>query len=99
VRSLYIDPTAFDGWAGRWRQRLADERGAATRMRASNPAFIPRNHRVEAVIRAAVEPEDFAPFEEMLEVVTRPYDEQPAKKDFAAPPAEHERVLQTFCGT
>ena len=35
-------------------------------MRAVNPAFIPRNHRIEAVIEAAVEREDFAPFEELL---------------------------------
>jgi serine/tyrosine/threonine adenylyltransferase len=99
VRSLFIDPTAFDAWAVRWRDRLAGETGAAERMRAASPAFIPRNHRVEAVIRAAVEGEDFAPFEEMLEVVTRPYKEQPGKERFAEPPEEHERVLQTFCGT
>jgi serine/tyrosine/threonine adenylyltransferase len=99
VRSLFIDPTAFDAWAVRWRQRLTLESGAVARMRAANPAFIPRNHRVEAVILAAAEADDFAPFEELLEVVTRPYDAQPAKAHYAEPPAEHERVLQTFCGT
>jgi serine/tyrosine/threonine adenylyltransferase len=99
VRARFIDPTAFDAWAVRWRQRLAGEDGAATRMRAASPAFIPRNHRVEAVIRAAVEADDFGPFEELLEVVTHPFDEQPAMAHYAEPPAEHERVLQTFCGT
>jgi serine/tyrosine/threonine adenylyltransferase len=99
VRSLFIDPTAFDAWAVRWRERLGGEADSVARMRAVNPAFIPRNHRVEAVIRAAIEEDDFAPFEELLEVVTRPYEEQPGKERFAQPPAEHERVLQTFCGT
>ena len=55
VSAQFTDPAAFDEWAARWRQRLADEpQSAAERqaaMRAVNPAFIPRNHRVEAVIR------------------------------------------------
>ena len=40
-------------------------------MRAVNPAFIPRNHRVEAVIEAAVSRDDFAPFEELLTVLVQ----------------------------
>jgi uncharacterized protein YdiU (UPF0061 family) len=57
IRSLFDDPAAFDGWAAKWRQRLAQEGGTAAErraaMRAVNPAFIPRNHRVEAAIAAA----------------------------------------------
>jgi uncharacterized protein YdiU (UPF0061 family) len=103
VRKLFTDPVAFDAWAQRWRQRLAAEPqdGAARRsaMRSVNPAFIPRNHRVEAVIRAAVDRDDFAPFEELLTVLSKPYDDQPAFAHYAGPPAPTERVLQTFCGT
>jgi serine/tyrosine/threonine adenylyltransferase len=103
VRQLFADPTAYDEWAGRWRHRTDDEpqdrtiRRAA--MRAVNPAFIPRNHRVEAVIEAAVNREDFAPFEELLKVLSKPYEDQPAFSDYAEPPQPHQRVLQTFCGT
>ena len=68
-------------------------------MRAVNPAFIPRNHRVEAVIEAAVEQDDFAPFEELLTVLSKPYEDQPAFAHYADPPEAHERVHQTFCGT
>jgi uncharacterized protein YdiU (UPF0061 family) len=103
VRALFADPAAFDAWAARWRCRLAQEpTDAATRrsaMLAVNPAFIPRNHRVEAVIRAAVEDDDFAPFHELVAVLSQPYDDQPAFAQYADPPAAHERVLQTFCGT
>ena len=59
LRSLFNDEQGFGPWAERWRSRLmqepntADERRAG--MRAVNPAFIPRNHRIEAVIEAAVE--------------------------------------------
>jgi uncharacterized protein YdiU (UPF0061 family) len=103
VRQLFADPGAFDEWAARWRQRTSEEpqdqaaRRAA--MLAVNPAFIPRNHRVEAVIEAAVTRDDFAPFEELLTVLSKPYDDQPAFAEYAEPPQPHQRVLQTFCGT
>ena len=77
VRQLFADPAAYDEWAVRWRQRISDEpQTAAERaaaMRSVNPAFIPRNHRVEAVIEAAVNRDDFAPFEELLTVLSKPY--------------------------
>ena len=61
--------------------------------------YIPRNHRVEAVLAAATEQEDFGPFAEMLQVLSRPYEEQPGRESYLAPPLPSERVLQTFCGT
>lgn len=102
VRSLFIDPTVFDAWARRWRDRLAEEpappAGRAAAMRRVNPAFIPRNHLVEAAL-AAAEAGDFGRFERLLAVVTRPFEDQPDAADLARPPEEHERVTQTFCGT
>jgi uncharacterized protein YdiU (UPF0061 family) len=68
-------------------------------MRAVNPAFIPRNHRVEHVIEAAEQHNDFGPFEELLTVLSRPFEDQPAFAHYAEPPEPHERVHQTFCGT
>jgi len=103
VRRLFVDPSGYDAWAARWRQRLEREpTDAATRrgaMLAVNPAYIPRNHRVEAVIRAAVDHDDFAPLDELVTVLSRPFDAQPAFARYADPPAAHERVLRTFCGT
>jgi uncharacterized protein YdiU (UPF0061 family) len=103
VGRLFANPSAYQCWAARWRQRLAEEPqdGAARRaaMRAVNPAFIPRNHRVEQVIEAAVQHNDFGPFEELLTVLARPYDDQPTLGHYAEPPEPHERVHQTFCGT
>jgi uncharacterized protein YdiU (UPF0061 family) len=107
VRQLFADTAAYDEWAAHWRQRLGgepedsmqDSRARRTAMRAVNPAFIPRNHRVEAVIEAAVNRDDFVPFEELLTVLSKPYEDQPAFSAYAEPPEPHERVLQTFCGT
>ena len=98
----FADPLAYETWALRWRARLALEpEDRATRqaaMRAVNPAFIPRNHRIQAVIDAAVA-DDFAPFEELLTVLATPFADQPGFAPYADPPQPHERVLQTFCGT
>ena len=103
VRALFRDPSAYDAWAGQWRQRLAEEpvsaQERAAAMRAVNPAFIPRNHLVEAVIRAAIERQDFQAFEKLLDAGSRPYEDRPGMEQYATPARPEECVLQTFCGT
>jgi len=103
LRSLFSDEQGLGGWVERWRSRImrepddADDRRA--RMRAINPAFIPRNHRIEAMIEAAVEREDFTPFEELLLVLTKPFENQACFVRYMDPPQDNERVCETFCGT
>ena len=103
VASLFDDPGAFHEWAERWRARLAAEgstpEARAEAMRRANPAFIPRNHRIEEAIAAATDPGDFAPFETLVRVLARPFDDQPDAAHLADPPQPEERVQQTFCGT
>jgi uncharacterized protein YdiU (UPF0061 family) len=103
VNSLFDDPAAFDDWAVRWRDRLATEERSSTErqseMRATNPAFIPRNHRIEEVIQAAVEDGDLAPFRQLIAVLASPYEEQPDRERYAAPPRPDQVVHETFCGT
>ncbi|HYO96791.1 MAG TPA: YdiU family protein [Polyangiaceae bacterium] len=102
VAALFQDPAAFTSWAESWRQRLhADDtspQARASAMRRANPAFIPRNHRIEQAIVAGVAG-DFAPFEALVQVLARPYDEQPEFAHLAEPPLPDERVRATFCGT
>jgi serine/tyrosine/threonine adenylyltransferase len=103
VASLFGEPDAFHGWAALWRKRLAEEATSpeerAAAMRRANPAFIPRNHRVEQAIASAVEHDDFAPFERLVDVLAKPFDDQPEHAELANPPAAAERVQATFCGT
>jgi uncharacterized protein YdiU (UPF0061 family) len=103
VSSLFEDSAAFDEWAVRWRHRLASEGRSSEEcrrdMRSVNPAFIPRNHRVEEVIRAAVDEGDLEPFEQLTAVLVSPYDDQPGQERYAAPPRTDQIVHQTFCGT
>ena len=97
------DPAWLIDWMKGWRQRLAHESQApaerALTMRLANPAVIPRNHRVEAMISAAVQRRDFAPFEEFARVLARPFEDPAGFSEYASPPREEERVLQTVCGT
>jgi serine/tyrosine/threonine adenylyltransferase len=99
VRALFKDAAAYDAWAVRWRVRLAGEAAPAATMRANNPAFIPRNHLVQAALAAAVGQADFAPFEQLLDVLSRPYHDDPTLARYSLPARDEERVLQTFCGT
>jgi len=100
--ALFDDPASVDEWAAKWRARLVGEtRGDAERqaaMRATNPAYIPRNHRVEQAITAALEG-DLAPFDRLVDVLARPFDDQPHNAAYQAPPRPEEVVHETFCGT
>jgi uncharacterized protein YdiU (UPF0061 family) len=103
LRKLFVNGQDYDTWALRWRALLAMEArlpvARAAAMRLVNPAYIPRNHRIEQVIAAAVEQEDFSPFEDLLSALSQPYEDRAALERYAAAPLPNERVLQTFCGT
>ena len=100
IRSLFADPSAYNLWSGHWRARLAREAVApaerAQAMRRANPAFIPRNHRVEEALSAAAEDGDYAPFETVLKIVSRPFEDQPEFAAFAEPAPEGRERYQTF---
>jgi uncharacterized protein YdiU (UPF0061 family) len=68
-------------------------------MRAVNPVIIPRNHQVEAVIKAAVSTGDVAPFHLLVDALANPYDDRPGIDDLKQPPKPEEIVHATFCGT
>jgi uncharacterized protein YdiU (UPF0061 family) len=98
ARDQFADPAVFDAWAEKWRARIESEPDPVAVMRRANPAFIPRNHRVEQMIEAAVNG-DYAPFDRLNTVLARPFEDQPDHADLARPPAAGEAVAATFCGT
>ncbi len=103
ARALFSDPEAFDHWARQWRDRLRQEDSIdatrQARMQAVNPVYIPRNHRIEAAIRAAEDRGDFSVFHELHAVLQKPWQRQPGKDAYMSPPDPDEVVRQTFCGT
>ncbi|HXI58026.1 MAG TPA: YdiU family protein [Polyangia bacterium] len=103
ILPMFDNPDAFLTWAETWRRRLDTKavtpEARASAMRRTNPAFIPRNHRVEEAIEAAVRRDDFGPFQVLADVLTRPFDDQPELAHLADPPGADQRMYRTFCGT
>src|SRR5499433_2522057 len=103
LRALFSDASAYDHWSQHWRARLARESMAPVArvesMRRANPAFITRNHRVEEALSAAVERDDYAPFDSLLNILAHPFDDQPEFAAFAEPAPDGQGCYRTFCGT
>ena len=96
ARDQFTDRDAFDTWAENWRSRIKDEPAPQAVMRAANPAVIPRNHRIEQMIEAAVAG-DMALFERLMTALATPFEE--TDPELQRPPTEDEIVPATFCGT
>ncbi|MEZ5913028.1 MAG: YdiU family protein [Paracoccaceae bacterium] len=102
LRALFNDHEAIDAWLDRYRRRQAAEAiGAEARAAAMdrvNPLYIPRNHKVEEALAAALAG-DMAPFDRLLARVSRPFDAAAGYEDYAlgAPSAFGPHV--TYCGT
>ncbi len=100
---LFHLPDALTPWLDDWRTRLRrdplddDERHAL--MAAHNPAFIPRNHRVDQALEAAVHQGDLNPFIRLHKRLQDPFRYDPDDRDLATPPAPEEEIDATFCGT
>jgi len=96
------DTSVFGEFEQRWRHRLRQQDASPAKVREAmntvNPLFIPRNHQIERVIDAAIGG-DMSPFEELRQVLSEPFQEQPGYEDYALPPQPAERVTETFCGT
>jgi uncharacterized protein YdiU (UPF0061 family) len=101
-RALFVEPSAFDAWAVRWRARLFSQTRApeaiAAAMDRVNPLYIPRNHLVEEALAAATD-DDLGPFRRLLDVLAQPFDERPGLERYAAPAPPSFGPYRTFCGT
>ncbi|MCM3261190.1 YdiU family protein [Paenibacillus lautus] len=89
-------------WYERWQARLGSQQESRDQshqlMRSSNPAVIPRNHRVEEALEAAENEGDYSVMKELLNVLSNPYAHSPEQAEYAIVP-ERSRPYRTFCGT
>lgn len=94
---------AFAQWQERWQARLGQQseskQEAQELMRRSNPAVIPRNHRVEQALEAAVNQSDYSVMDRLLTALADPFAYSPEQDEFAAPPPPSTQPYRTFCGT
>lgn len=97
LRALFSDQAPLESWLPGWRARLAPD--AAGGMNQTNPAYIPRNHLVEAALDAAVAHKDLAPFQTLLDVLANPFTERAGLAAYTQPAPDSFGPFQTFCGT
>lgn len=91
------DRTAYQIWHDKWQARIAEEPDVEGTLKRANPAIIPRNHRIEQMIEAAVAG-NFSLFHRMNAALATPYDDS-VDDDLKTPPSPDEIVPATFCGT
>ena len=93
----------FKQWFERWQSRLKrqpDSWEASRRlMNTHNPAIIPRNHRVEEALEAAVERDDLTVMHKLLDYLSRPFQDPPEQAGYHLPAPPSAQPYRTFCGT
>ncbi|MDF2065569.1 protein adenylyltransferase SelO [Bacillus sp. Cr_A10] len=93
----------FTQWKKKWQERLSRQQESKESshdlMRNSNPAVIPRNHRVEEALDAAVAQGDYSVMERLLNALSRPYAHTPEQDEFTKLPDQENSSYRTFCGT
>ncbi|WIY59597.1 protein adenylyltransferase SelO [Bacillus arachidis] len=98
-----FNSTEFTHWKKKWQARLGKQQESKASshqlMRDNNPAVIPRNHRVEEALEAAVKQGDYSVMERLLAVLSTPYAHSPEQCEYATLPAPSSRPYRTFCGT
>lgn len=94
ARDEFTGRAAFDAWAADWRA-LNPDKGLMAR---TNPLRIPRNHRIEQAIEAAVAG-DLAAFRRLNDALVRPFEAKAEWNDLSNAPLVQEIVHHTFCGT
>lgn len=103
LRDLFMQREAFDAWAGRYRARLAredsDDGERRARMNRVNPKYVLRNYLAQTAIRKAVENRDYSEIDRLLELLRRPFDEQPAMEAYAAAPPDWAQHIEVSCSS
>ncbi|MCM3273729.1 protein adenylyltransferase SelO [Paenibacillus elgii] len=95
--------TEFAQWHELWQARRGRQQepqaSSQQLMRSSNPAIIPRNHRVEEALDAAVTEGDYSVMEQLVQALSNPYAHAPEQAEYCTLPEPSNRPYRTFCGT
>jgi len=90
-------------WLSKWRLRLKrlnlDSTQIITKMNLVNPAFIPRNHKIEEMIEKAHLNNDYSLMNDFLEIMENPFQEQDIFRKYFFAPENKALNYVTFCGT
>lgn len=100
---IMFETTEFSNWFDKWKERLSRQEKSkediVNLMKSANPSVIPRNHRVEEAIQAAVNNSDYTVMNKLLEVLSKPYDYTEYQEEYTKLPKPSKTPYRTFCGT
>lgn len=100
---IMFETTEFSNWFDKWKERLSrqekSKKDIVNLMKSVNPSVIPRNHRVEEAIQAAVNNNDYTVMNKLLEVLSKPYDYTEYQEEYTKLPKPSKTPYRTFCGT
>jgi hypothetical protein len=104
LRELFADTPALEAWLARWQARAAAEARPAAQARAGDAAGESPHHPAQPSRRGGagrgLHRGDLGPFEDLLQAIKRPFDDDPALARYAEPaPAGYTEGYRTFCGT
>ncbi len=102
LRDLFIDRLAFDAWVAQYRRRLQQENSQDVSrrlaMNAINPKYVLRNYLLQIAIDQA-QNKNFSEIKKLLQVLERPFDEQPENQKYAEPPPDWALRLKVSCSS
>lgn len=103
AREEILDLAAYDAWIANYRARLraeqnTDDEARALRMNRVNPKYVLRNHLAQAAIEKA-EAGDDSEVARLMDLLRRPYDEQPSMEAYAEPPPDDLRNIEVSCSS
>lgn len=92
----------FSVWYKKYQDRIKSQDKSKEEvfnlMRNSNPAVIPRNHRVEEAL-AAAENGDFSVMNNLLKALANPFEHSDFQKEYSKPAPKSQCDYKTYCGT
>ena len=96
LRGEFIDRVSIDQWLSdyllRLQMELDDDATRKIKMDGANPKFILRNHLAQEAINKAQQ-HDYAEIKTLLNILSRPFDDQPEHEKYAiAPPKDLQKV-------
>lgn len=103
LRDQFVDRTAFDDWSTLYATRLCAEgcqdRDRKVKMDKVNPKYILRNYLAQTAISKAEKERDFSEVDRLLQLLSKPFDEQPEMQRYAAASPEWARHLEVSCSS
>ncbi len=100
---IMFETSEFSKWYTKWKERLSrqdkKEGEVIKLMKSANPSVIPRNHRVEEAIEAAVKNDDSSVMANLLKVLSEPFKYSEDQDEYTKLPKPTNIPYRTFCGT